>query len=179
MTQLAPDEDPRDVFGTAEPPVADVAGPARRRPDGVSDATVAALGKLSEALEVVEYARGLLYEFHRRCGTADRQLQEATELLRSAGHPGMASELDDVLVGRNVLPGMWSFEIIEAYEQQYWSVFRQLEERARRLAGDVPRHLFEAELKSREQHPDRSDSLSAAIERRTLAFLSESGDAES
>lgn len=176
---LGPDDDPRQLFGTVETPLAGSGGAARRRPDGVSDATVAALGKLSEALEVVEYARGLLYEFHRRCGTADRQLQEATGMLRDAGHPRIASELDDVLVGRDVLPGLWTFQVIEAYEEQYWSVFRQLEARARLLAGEVPRHLFEAEMKSREQQPDRSDSLGAAIERRTLAFLSESGDTSS
>jgi hypothetical protein len=44
---------------------------ARQHPPGAPDAAVAALGKLSEALEPVEHARGLLYEFHRLCGTAD------------------------------------------------------------------------------------------------------------
>lgn len=39
-----------------------------RRPDGTDDATVAAVGKLSEALEKVEEARGHLYAFHRLCG---------------------------------------------------------------------------------------------------------------
>lgn len=39
--------------------------PEHRRPEGVDDATVAALGKLSEALEVVEQARGNLYAFQR------------------------------------------------------------------------------------------------------------------
>ena len=38
---------------------------AHQRPPGVGDATVAALGKLSEALECVEDARGHLYAFHR------------------------------------------------------------------------------------------------------------------
>ena len=45
-----------------------------RRPEGVDDATVEALGKLSEALEVVEDARGHLYGFHRLTGTADLAL---------------------------------------------------------------------------------------------------------
>ncbi len=36
-----------------------------QRPAHLDDATVAALGKLSEALEVVEHARGYLYGFHR------------------------------------------------------------------------------------------------------------------
>ncbi len=65
---------------------------AHRRPDGVDDQTVEALGKLSEALEVVEETRGHLYAFHRRCGTADLTLQEAVRLLREAGLPGMHEE---------------------------------------------------------------------------------------
>ena len=48
--------------------------PEHQRPDGVSDETVSGLGKLSEALEAVEAARGHLYSFHRLCGTADLTL---------------------------------------------------------------------------------------------------------
>ena len=50
---------------------------AHTRPPGTSDATVAALGKLSEALEVVEDARGRLYGFHRLTGRAFRATREA------------------------------------------------------------------------------------------------------
>ena len=39
----------------------DLPAPEHRRPEGVDDKTVEALGKLSEALEVVEDARGYLY----------------------------------------------------------------------------------------------------------------------
>ncbi len=58
---------------------------AKQRPAGASDELVAALGKLSEALEVVEEARGLLYTFHRRSGHADLTLQEAVRAFRDAG----------------------------------------------------------------------------------------------
>src|SRR5947199_247847 len=44
---------------------------AHQRPPGVSDAEAEALGKLGEALEAIEYARGHLYGFHRLSGTAD------------------------------------------------------------------------------------------------------------
>jgi hypothetical protein len=43
---------------------------AHTRPDGVDDATVEALGKVSEAFEVIEQARGMLYGFHRMIGMA-------------------------------------------------------------------------------------------------------------
>ena len=39
-------------------------------PDGASDALVAAVGKVSEALEWVERARGRLYDFHQMMGHA-------------------------------------------------------------------------------------------------------------
>lgn len=58
--------------------------PPHRRPAGVSDETVTAVGKLSEALEVVEHARGLLYGFHRLSGKADLALGEAVGLWWSA-----------------------------------------------------------------------------------------------
>ena len=50
----------------------DTPGPdaTHQRPEGVSDITIEALGKLSEALEVLEHARGYLYGFHRLTGTA-------------------------------------------------------------------------------------------------------------
>ena len=48
-------------------------------PDGVSGATVEALGALSEALETTERARGHLDSFHQLTGSADLRLGEAVE----------------------------------------------------------------------------------------------------
>jgi hypothetical protein len=67
---------------------------AHLRHPGTSDETVEALGKLSEALEVVEQARGLLYGFHRLTGTADLMLDEAVSLLRVAGHADLAGRVE-------------------------------------------------------------------------------------
>jgi len=118
-----------------------------RRPAGVDDATVEALGKLSEALEVVEEARGLLYAFHRRCGTADLALGEAVDQLRDAGHTGLADRIEHELVGRNILAGRWSFQVVEEYDDGYYSTFRALEGQARDELVDGRRHLYEAEMK--------------------------------
>ena len=63
---------------------------AHRRPEGLDDATVAALGKLSESLETVERVRGHLYALHQLTGHADLMLDEAVELFRDAGHPEVA-----------------------------------------------------------------------------------------
>jgi hypothetical protein len=125
------------------------------RPEGVSDATVEALGKLSEALEVVEHVRGHLYAFHRLTGTADLALGEAVEKLREAGHTELADRLDTELVGRNVLRGRWTFQVVEEYDDGYYAAFKSLEERARNELVGGRRHLFEAEMKEdRRTHGD-------------------------
>jgi hypothetical protein len=120
---------------------------AHVRPEGVDDATVEALGKLSEALEVVEHARGLLYGFHRLTGTADLALGEAVGLLRDAGHDDLADTVDRELVGRNVIEGRWTFQIVEDYDDGYYGTFRDLERAAREQLANGKRHLFEAEMK--------------------------------
>ncbi|WP_028644316.1 hypothetical protein [Nocardioides sp. URHA0020] len=120
---------------------------AHQRPEGVDDATVEALGKLSEALEVVEEARGLLYAFHRRCGTADLTLGESVDLLRQAGHTDLADRIQRELVGRNILAGRWSFQVVEDYDSGYYATFRDLESDAREALVGGRRHLYEAEMK--------------------------------
>ena len=120
---------------------------AHRRPAGVSDDTVEALGKLSEALEVIEHARGYLYGFHRLTGKADFALGDAVDLLRQAGHTELADDLDRDIVGRNVIHGRWTFQIVEDYDDNYYSVVRAAEQRARDQLVDGKRHLFEAEMK--------------------------------
>ena len=136
----------------------------RTRPD-LDDLTVAGLGKLSEALEAAEHARGLLYGFHRLTGTADLTLQDAVELLRKAGHEELADEIDRDLVGRNVIADRWTFQIVEDYDANYWSTFRGLEERARTELADGDRHVFEARMKQRERtqgHPHHEAGPSLA-----------------
>ncbi|WP_076262628.1 hypothetical protein [Intrasporangium flavum] len=135
------------------PPDADRPTDEHRRPAGVDDATVEALGKLSEALEVIEDARGHLYGFHRLTGTADLALGEAVDLLRDAGHCELADRIDRELVGRNVLEGRWTFQVIEEYDDGYYATFRRFEREARERLVGGRRHLFEAEMKERERTP--------------------------
>ena len=122
----------------------------RSRPD-LDDTTVEGLGKLSEALETIEQARGQLYGFHQHSGKADLLLQDAVELLRKAGHTRLADDLDRDLVGRNVIADRWTFQIVEDYDANYWSVFRDFDERARTELSDGDRHVFEARMKQRER----------------------------
>lgn len=121
--------------------------PEHTRPGRVSDAAVAALGRLSEALETVERARGRLYDFHQLIGHADRQLGDAVEALRAAGHVELAADIDADLLGRNVLPGRWTFQVVEEFDDGYWSAFRGWERAGRVEIVDGRRHVHEAEMK--------------------------------
>ena len=126
---------------------------------GVDDATVEALGTVSEALEAVEVARGHLYAFHRMSGTADLTLGKGVDQLRAAGHTDLADLLERQLVGRNVLEGRWSFQIVEEYDDGYHAAFRVLEQRCRDELVGGRRHLFEAEMKEDRRthgHPDHT-----------------------
>ena len=129
---------------------------AHQRPDHVSDSTVKALGKLSEALEVVEHARGLLYGFHRLTGSADLALGEAVDLLRDAGHRYIADDIGQRLVGRNVVSGRWTFQLMEEYDDGYYAEFKAVEQQARDSLVDGKRHLFEAEMKEERRTHDRA-----------------------
>ncbi len=121
--------------------------PRHQRPEGVSDDTVEALGKLSEALEAVEEARGSLYAFHRLSGHADLQAGEAADMLRDAGHGELADRIETALVGRNVVEGRWTFQLVEEYDEGYYATFRGLERDARDALVEGRPHLFEAEMK--------------------------------
>jgi hypothetical protein len=50
-----------------------------------------------------------------------------------------------------VLPDRWTFQIVEEYDDGYWSVFREYENKARQTLAGGRRHLFEADMKSRER----------------------------
>jgi hypothetical protein len=123
------------------------------------DARAEAAGKVTEALETVERARGHLYSFHQLTGVADFQLGEAVALLRDSGHADLADRLERDLVGRNVVPGHWTFQIVEEYDDTYWSVFRAFEQETREALTRGRRHLHEAGLKESRRthgHPDHT-----------------------
>ncbi len=122
---------------------------AHARPDGVDDDTVDAVGSLSEALEYVERARGHLYTFHQLMGHADLLLGETCDKLRDAGHQAIAERLEEDMVGRNVLQGRWTFQVVEEFDDCYWSRFRDHDKQVREELMGGRRHVFEAEMKER------------------------------
>jgi len=117
------------------------------RPPGVDDATVEATGTLSEALEWVERARGHLYEFHQLMGRADLTFGEAVDRLAGAGHEAMARLVDDEVVGRNVLHGRWTFQVVEEFDDTYYRPVAGVERQVRDALVGGRRHVYESELK--------------------------------
>jgi hypothetical protein len=122
---------------------------ANQRPEGASDAAVDAAGRMSEALETVERARGHLYTFHQLIGEADFALDAVVALLREEGQADLAVALERELIGHNVLEGRWTFEVVEEFDDGYWSVFRDHERWIRDTLTAGRRHVHEAELKQR------------------------------
>jgi hypothetical protein len=126
-----------------------------RRADGISDETVEAVGTVSEALEYVERARGHLYSFHQLMGHADLLLGDACDKLRDAGHEAVAERLETDMIGRNVLFGRWTFQVVEEFDDSYWSVFREHERAVRDELQHGARHVFEAEMKEKRRTKGR------------------------
>jgi hypothetical protein len=117
------------------------------RPPGVDDATVEATGKMAEALEWIERARGALYDFHQLMGHADGLFGDAAAALRDAGHAELADRVASDVVGRNVLAGRWTFQVVEEFDDTYYEPVKAAERAVRDALVGGRRHVFEAELK--------------------------------
>jgi hypothetical protein len=121
--------------------------PSHERPPGADDATVAATGTLSEALEYLVRARGHLYSFHQLMGRVDLLLGDAADELAAAGHAEQAERLRAEIVGRNVLEGRWTFQIVEEFDDTYYRAVEAAERRVRDELMAGRRHVFESEMK--------------------------------
>ncbi|MFJ7630958.1 hypothetical protein ACIQZN_31200 [Streptomyces sp. NPDC097595] len=117
----------------------------------MDDATVEALGLLSRALETTQRARGRLYDFHQLTGGADKTVGEAVRRLREAGHDEQADLVEREVQGTDVLPGMWTFQIVEAYDEGYHRRFTEVERRVRDALSGGRDHIAEAEMKQRRE----------------------------
>ena len=128
---------------------------SRPRPPGVTDELVEAVGKATEAFEYIVRARGHLYSLHQLIGRADFLIEEAADLLERAGSSSEADELRQEIVGRNVLDGRWTFQIVEEFDDLY---YRCVEDAVTKLVDELmagTRHLHESELKDQRRTPGR------------------------
>lgn len=123
------------------------------RPPAESTATVEALGRLSEAYECLIRARGQLYAVHQLIGRVDLLTGEAADLLERAGHPEQAARLRTHLVGRNVLDGRWTFQVVEEFDDAYFRPYEQTERDLRAQLQEGRRHVHESEMKDERRTP--------------------------
>lgn len=125
------------------------------RPAGATDASVEAVGRASEAFEYVERVRGHLYNLHQLMGRADAVFGEAADMLDDAGHQQQAELLREEVVGRNMLDGRWTFQIVEEFDDVYYDAVRNLVRGLEADLMDGHRHVFEAEMKERRRSHGR------------------------
>ncbi len=112
-------------------------------------ATIDAVGKATEALEYVERARGHLYAFHQLIGRADFLFEESAVRLAQASHREEAASLWRTVVGRDVLEGRWTFEIVERFDDDYYDSARsEVARLEQRLVGSR-RHAHEQAMRDR------------------------------
>ncbi len=117
--------------------------------DNEQPTVVEAVGKTSEALEYVERARGHLYSFHQLMGRADLEFGNACAMMRQAGLVAEAERLDRDLIGRNVLDGRWTYQVVEEFDDGYYATARDAKASLvdSHLGGE--RHAHERHMKER------------------------------
>lgn len=111
--------------------------------------TIDAVGKATEALEYIERARGHLYAFHQLIGRADFLFEESAVLLAVTGHKEEAISLWRNVVGRDVLNGRWTFEIVESFDDDYYDAAREEVLSLERALVNGLRHSHEQMLRQR------------------------------
>lgn len=125
------------------------------RPHSATDAEIEAAGTVSEGLEYIERARGRLYDLHQLIGRADLLFQQAADALDEAGRTELAERIRSELVGLNVLQGRWTFQMVEEFDDGFWSAARSLNRTVSDQLTAGRRHVFEAEMKERNRSSGR------------------------
>lgn len=67
--------------------------------------------------------------------------------MRAAGHTETSDRLEKNIMGRNVIEGRWTFQIVEDYGANYYSAFAEEERQARLTLVEGKKNLYEAEMR--------------------------------
>jgi hypothetical protein len=126
-----------------------------------------AIHRVELGLEWLHRAHGALVAFHHKTGHAMDHLAAAEELFRETGHDELADRLRDELLPRGVVPrddgpGRWTYELLEAFEEDLYADARTFEAAARGTVTDGRRHAAErrqqAEWRRRAAGVDAADA---------------------
>jgi hypothetical protein len=80
-------------------------------------------------------------------GHADLLLGDAAAMFRGAGQRTAADHLDRDVVGRNVIDGRWTFQLVEEFDDAYYDLVRQLVRTLEAELAGGRRHLYERQMK--------------------------------
>ncbi len=127
--------------------------------------SIDAVGKASEALEYVERARGHLYAFHQIIGRADFLFEQSALGLAAGGHHAEAASLWRNLVGRDVLEGRWTFQIVEGFDDDYYDAVRKEVLQLEAALVNGRRHAHEEQLRER-RRAQRAEYLRSSSDER-------------
>jgi hypothetical protein len=117
----------------------------------MDDQAVEATGKLSEALEYIERARGHLFDLHQLIGHADLLLDEVLAAVEKLNRPDLEKLIRNELYGRDVLAGKWTFELVEEFEDGFYAAWRSVESEVRAALTGGKRHVLETRMKKERQ----------------------------
>jgi hypothetical protein len=115
--------------------------------DAPTQATIDAVGAVTEALECIERARGHLYSFHQLIGRAHKLFGPAADQLTEAGWDELAERMHREVEARDVLPERWTFQIVEEFDAGYWQRVREFVDEVRETCVGGQPHLSEALMK--------------------------------
>jgi hypothetical protein len=115
-----------------------------REPDA---ATIEAVHQLEVAVEWVERAWGALLDCHHQVGHGQLLMLGAARALAAAGHDGTAERLEREIAGLDVLPGRWTFRMVDEFREGFLEPVRRFEQDARERLVGGRRHRYEAALR--------------------------------
>lgn len=113
--------------------------------DDLTEAEREALHALQLGVEHVHRAYGELLSCHHQTGRAMDRFETAREKLRAAGHDAFADTLRDEVLPTGAVDERWTYELVEAFEDDLHAESVAFEKRVRDALADGERHLTERE----------------------------------
>lgn len=109
----------------------------------LEDAEQEALHELRLGIEHVYRGYGHLLAFHHQVGRGMDRFARARDLLREAGHDEFADRLRDDLLPAGVVDDAWSYELVEAFEDDFLAETTAFERGVRAALVEGEDHVTE------------------------------------
>ncbi|EMA43225.1 hypothetical protein [Halococcus saccharolyticus] len=116
----------------------------------------AALHDLQLGIEHLHRGYGHLVAFHHQVGRGMDRLDDAREKLRTSGHDEWADVLRDDLLPAGAVDGRWTYEVVEAFADEFLTPAAEFETGVRDVLADGRRHV--TERRQQREWRERSES---------------------